>query len=40
MHPPPGSGSTEYGILRSFASAAERDAFYAAPYLPGVACAH
>ena len=27
--PPPGSDSTEYGIIRSFASAAERDAFYA-----------
>ena len=27
--PAPGSGSTEYGIIRSFASAAERDAFYA-----------
>ena len=27
--PPPGSSSTEYGIIRSFASAAERDAFYA-----------
>jgi len=27
--PPPGSGSAEYGIIRSFASAAERDAFYA-----------
>ena len=26
--PPPGSTSTEYGIIRSFASAAERDAFY------------
>ena len=26
--PAPGSGSTEYGIVRSFASAAERDAFY------------
>jgi len=26
--PPPGSSSTEYGIIRSFASAAERDAFY------------
>jgi antibiotic biosynthesis monooxygenase (ABM) superfamily enzyme len=26
--PPPGSGSAEYGIIRSFASAAERDAFY------------
>jgi uncharacterized protein len=29
--PPPGSSSTEYGIIRSFASAAERDAFYASP---------
>jgi antibiotic biosynthesis monooxygenase (ABM) superfamily enzyme len=29
--PPPGSSSMEYGILRSFASAAERDAFYASP---------
>jgi len=29
--PPPGSSSTEYGILRSFANAAERDAFYASP---------
>src|SRR5262249_23108122 len=29
--PPPGSTSTEYGIIRSFASAAERDAFYASP---------
>ena len=27
--PPPGSGCAEYGIIRSFASAAERDAFYA-----------
>lgn len=27
--PPPGSGSAEFGIIRSFASAAERDAFYA-----------
>jgi uncharacterized protein len=27
--PPPGSGSAEYGIIRSFASTAERDAFYA-----------
>jgi len=26
--PPPGSGSAQYGIIRSFASAAERDAFY------------
>ena len=29
--PPPGSSSTEYGIIRSFASAAERDSFYASP---------
>jgi len=29
--PPPGSRSTEYGIIRSFASSAERDAFYASP---------
>ncbi|HSI83365.1 MAG TPA: antibiotic biosynthesis monooxygenase [Candidatus Methylacidiphilales bacterium] len=29
LYPPPGSGSTEYGILRSFAGPAERDAFYA-----------
>jgi hypothetical protein len=29
--PPPGSTSTEYGIIRSFASTAERDAFYASP---------
>lgn len=29
--PPPGSTSTEYGIIRSFASAVERDAFYASP---------
>ena len=35
LHPPPGSGSTEYGILRSFASAAERDAFYAGPIYRG-----
>jgi antibiotic biosynthesis monooxygenase (ABM) superfamily enzyme len=29
--PPPGSTSSEYGIIRSFASAAERDAFYTSP---------
>jgi len=29
--PPPGSSSREYGILRSFANAAERDAFYTSP---------
>jgi uncharacterized protein len=28
LHPPPGSGSTEYGIMRSFANPADRDAFY------------
>ncbi|MCS7048616.1 MAG: antibiotic biosynthesis monooxygenase [Verrucomicrobiae bacterium] len=29
--PPPGSDSREYGILRTFAGEAERDAFYASP---------
>jgi uncharacterized protein len=28
LYPPPGSASMDYGILRSFASASERDAFY------------
>jgi len=28
LYPTPGSGSTEYGILRSFASKDDRDAFY------------
>jgi antibiotic biosynthesis monooxygenase (ABM) superfamily enzyme len=28
LYPPPGSASSEYGILRSFANAADRDAFY------------
>ena len=28
LYPPPGSDTCEYGILRSFASAADRDAFY------------
>jgi uncharacterized protein len=28
LYPPPGSASTEYGILRSFANTADRDAFY------------
>jgi len=28
LYPPPGSASTEYGIMRSFATAADRDAFY------------
>ena len=29
--PPPGSPSPEFGILRTFANARERDAFYASP---------
>ena len=28
LYPPPGSASTEYGIMRSFASHTDRDAFY------------
>jgi antibiotic biosynthesis monooxygenase (ABM) superfamily enzyme len=28
LYPPPGLASTEYGIMRSFASVADRDAFY------------
>ncbi len=31
LHPPPGSDSAEYGILHSFSSEAERDAFYRSP---------
>jgi uncharacterized protein len=31
IYPPPGSASTEYGIMRSFAGAADRDAFYETP---------
>ena len=31
LYPPPGSVSTDYGILRSFASASEREAFYGSP---------
>lgn len=31
LMPPPGSDSREFGILRTFASEAERDAFYATP---------
>ena len=31
LTPPPGSDSREYGILCTFASEAERDAFYASP---------
>jgi uncharacterized protein len=31
LYPPPGSASTDYGIIRSFASASERDAFYGSP---------
>jgi antibiotic biosynthesis monooxygenase (ABM) superfamily enzyme len=29
--PPPGSGSSEFGILRTFVNEAERDAFYESP---------
>jgi uncharacterized protein len=32
LYPPPGSASTEYGILRSFANAADRDAFYGSAF--------
>jgi antibiotic biosynthesis monooxygenase (ABM) superfamily enzyme len=28
LYPPPGSGSAEYGIMRSFANPGDRDAFY------------
>ena len=31
LTPPPGSDSREYGILRTFASETERDAFYESP---------
>jgi quinol monooxygenase YgiN len=31
LYPPPGSASTDYGIIRSFASPSERDAFYGSP---------
>ena len=31
LYPPPASASTDYGIMRSFASASERDAFYGSP---------
>lgn len=31
LTPPPGSDSREFGILRTFADEAERDAFYASP---------
>jgi uncharacterized protein len=31
LYPPPGSDSAEYGIMRSFAGAADRDAFYETP---------
>jgi antibiotic biosynthesis monooxygenase (ABM) superfamily enzyme len=31
LTPPPGSDSREYGILRTFASEADRDAFYQTP---------
>ena len=32
LYPTPGSGSTEYGIMRSFANVADRDAFYASDF--------
>ncbi|MDB6135815.1 MAG: hypothetical protein JWM59_4058 [Verrucomicrobiales bacterium] len=32
LYPAPGSGSREYGILRSFAGPADRDAFYASAF--------
>lgn len=32
LYPAPGSDSREYGILRSFADAADRDAFYASAF--------
>jgi uncharacterized protein len=31
LYPAPGSASTDYGIMRSFAGAGERDAFYGSP---------
>lgn len=31
LYPPPGSDSMEYGVMRSFASTADREAFYASP---------
>ena len=31
LYPPPGSGSSEYGIIRSFARDIDRDAFYETP---------
>ena len=31
LTPPPGSDSREFGILRTFAGAAERNAFYESP---------
>jgi antibiotic biosynthesis monooxygenase (ABM) superfamily enzyme len=31
LYPPPCSASTDYGIMRSFANAADRDAFYGSP---------
>jgi hypothetical protein len=35
LTPPPGSDSREYGILRTFASETERDAFYESPMFKG-----
>jgi uncharacterized protein len=31
LHPPPDSGLADYGIMRSFGSTSERDAFYGSP---------
>jgi antibiotic biosynthesis monooxygenase (ABM) superfamily enzyme len=31
LYPPPGSASSEYGLMRSFANASDRDAFYNSP---------
>ena len=33
LHPPPGSDSTEYGIMRSFANTTDLDALYQRVYL-------
>jgi antibiotic biosynthesis monooxygenase (ABM) superfamily enzyme len=32
LYPPPGSASTEYGILRTFANARDRDSFYGSTF--------
>jgi uncharacterized protein len=35
LYPPPGSDAADYGIMRSFADASERDAFYDSPPFKG-----